>query len=111
MENAVWIVPSEETGEICPVFRKTFAVKGKPDSALLEISAMGVYEARLNGERIGDFILAPGFTSYRTRLQYQTYDVTSLLREENILTVTVGNGWYCGRLGWFGKGALLSLRS
>ena len=66
----------------------------------------GLYEAALNGTRIGDFILAPGWTSYNKRLQYQCYDVTALLKEENTLTVTLGNGWCCGPLSWHLTGKL-----
>ena len=59
----------------------------------MKITALGVYEAKLNGERVGDFILAPGWTSYLNRLQVQSYDVTNLLKTENSLEVTVGQGW------------------
>ena len=84
-------------GEICPVFRKHFsAFPGA--TAALEITAFGVYEAFLNGQRIGNFFLAPGWTSYPTRLQVQTYALTALLREENELTVTLGKGWFAGRI-------------
>lgn len=71
-------------------------------SARLYITACGIYEAVLNGERVGDFCLAPGSTDYRKRLQYQTYDVTPLLRAENTLEVAVADGWYCGSIGCFG---------
>ena len=84
-------------GEICPVFRKHFsAFPGA--TAALEITAFGVYEAFLNGQRIGNVFLAPGWTSYPTRLQVQTYALTALLREENELTVTLGKGWFAGRI-------------
>lgn len=61
-------------------FRKTFTVHGVK-KARLYITACGLYEARLNGVRAGEFVLAPGHTDYRKRVQYQTYDVTALLRE------------------------------
>lgn len=81
---------------ICPVFRKVFPVRGEIRKASLEITALGVYKAELNGRRIGEFILAPGWTSYQKRLQVQTYDVTGLLRPgtDNELFVTVGRGWF-----------------
>ncbi|WP_099205367.1 family 78 glycoside hydrolase catalytic domain [Scatolibacter rhodanostii] len=83
-------------------FRKTFVCK-KPENARLYISACGVYEAQLNGQRIGDFILAPGFTNYYKRLQYQTYDVSSLLHQgENTLTIQLADGWYRGSIGAMG---------
>ncbi|MGH3102213.1 MAG: family 78 glycoside hydrolase catalytic domain, partial [Thermoleophilia bacterium] len=66
--------------------------------------AHGLYEAKLNGHRVGDQVLAPGWTSYAHRLRYQTYDVTDLVREGgNDLDVLLGNGWYRGRLGWDGR--------
>ena len=97
LEHASWIYPSENIGEICPVFRKHFTARPGA-AAKLEITAFGVYEAFLNGQRIGNFFLAPGWTSYPTRLQVQTYDLTALLREENELTVTLGKGWFAGRI-------------
>ncbi|HVW44082.1 MAG TPA: glycoside hydrolase family 78 protein [Amycolatopsis sp.] len=84
------------------------AVTLRPDvvSARLYATAHGVYEATLNGRRVGDEVLAPGWTSYHQRLRYQTYDVGPLLTEgENTLDVTLGNGWYRGRLGWTGRRA------
>lgn len=76
-------------------------------SARLYATAHGVYAASLNGARVGDEVLAPGWTSYRHRLRYQTHDVTALLREgENTVSVVLGNGWYRGHLGWWGDRAL-----
>ena len=94
--NAEWI-RSGKPAE-CPVFARDFAVDKAVRHAELEITAAGVYEAALNGRRVGDFFLAPGWTVYRTRLQVQTYDVTALLRSRNQLAVTVGSGWYCGTI-------------
>ncbi|ROO87326.1 alpha-L-rhamnosidase [Actinocorallia herbida] len=76
-------------------------------SARLYATALGVYEAELNGERVGDHVLAPGWTSYHHRLRYQTYDVTGLVRDgANCLGAVLGDGWYRGRLGYEGKRAL-----
>jgi alpha-L-rhamnosidase len=75
-------------------------------SARLYLTAHGVCTAFLNGTRVGDEILAPGWTSYRHRLRYRTHDVTALLRQgENTLSVVLGNGWYRGHLGWWGARA------
>lgn len=83
-------------------FRKTFTTP-EVKKARLYITACGLYEAQLNGRRVGDFILAPGHTDYRKRVQYQTWDVTELLREgENILTVQLADGWYRGSCGAWG---------
>ena len=87
--------------EASPYFRKSFKVDVPIKSARLYVTARGVYEARLNGSRISDALLAPGWTDYRTRIQYQTYDVTELVTQgENALGAMVGDGWYCGQLGW-----------
>lgn len=81
-------------------FRKSFTVEKCVKKARLYITACGLYEARLGGKRIGDFIMAPGYTDYRKRVQYQTYDVTSMLCEgENELTVQLADGWYRGSCG------------
>ncbi|MFG1625842.1 family 78 glycoside hydrolase catalytic domain [Kribbella sp. NPDC049227] len=75
--------------------------------ARLYATAQGIYLPELNGERVGDEELAPGWTAYQQRLRYQTYDVTSLVRSgENRLEFLVGNGWYRGRLGFHGKHGL-----
>ena len=67
-------------------------------NARLDITALGVYEAELNGQRVGDILFAPGYTYYHRQLQAQSYDVTELLTEgENVLRVYLGQGWYCGR--------------
>ncbi len=98
--KAKWITCNEVTGDVCPVFMKEFDVKKEVASATLIMTASGVYEALLNDTRIGDFIMAPGWTSYRHRLQYQTYDITSYLQSSNKLSITAGKGWYHGRVGW-----------
>jgi len=72
-------------------------------SARLYISALGIYQSRLNGRPIGNDVFAPGWTDYRTRIPYQVYDVASLLREgDNTLEADVGSGWYAGHLGIVG---------
>ncbi|MBE5893529.1 MAG: alfa-L-rhamnosidase [Lachnospiraceae bacterium] len=96
--NAKWIKPAADMGDAAPTFSKTFHVQGTIEKATLLITALGVYDAYLNGSRVGKFILAPGWTMYHKRLQYQEYDVTSLLSSENHLEVTVGKGWYHGRI-------------
>ena len=80
------------------IFSKEIKVGKAIKKAELSVSAIGVYEAEINGKRVGDFILAPGLTSYRTRLQYQTYDITDMLKGENTLSIALGKGWYRGRI-------------
>lgn len=83
-------------------FRKTFRA-ADIKKARLYITACGLYEAKLNGQRVGNFVLAPGITDYRKRVQYQTYDVTALLQDgENALTVQLADGWYRGSCGAWG---------
>ncbi len=82
-------------------FRKQFSLPKKIASATAYITAHGMYEALINGKRVGDAYLSPGWTSYNKRLQYQVYDVTALLNNgNNAVGVTLGNGWYRGFLAW-----------
>ncbi len=99
--KAKWICESRDAADVCPLYRKEFIIEKEVDQATLYVTAWGVYEAVLNGRRVGEFVLAPGWTSYETRLQYQAYDVKGLLARENKLEVTVGKGWYRSpMLGW-----------
>ncbi|KAH6672499.1 bacterial alpha-L-rhamnosidase-domain-containing protein [Halenospora varia] len=93
-----------ENGSLRPtLFMKAFQVEKEIKKARLYITAYGVYEASINGEKVGNEVLAPGWTSYKHRLTYETHDVTSLLRKgENGIGVEVADGWYCGRLGFNG---------
>ncbi len=98
-DNAKWIKSNLDGDMHTELYAKSIRFEnGKtPVKAVLHISARGVYEAFLNGKRIGDFILAPGWTAYRSRLQYQSYelDVNELL-SPSLLTVSVASGWYSG---------------
>jgi alpha-L-rhamnosidase len=100
--KASWIESDiTEVKRICPQFRKSFNTSKTVQSATAYITAHGMYEANINGKKVGDAFLTPGFTSYNKRLQYQTYDVTtSIQKGENVIAINVGNGWYRGYLGW-----------
>lgn len=100
--TAKWIsVSTKDTSARSPLFRKTFSVKKKIRSALAYVTAKGLYEANINGQRVSDAYFAPGWTSYRKHIQYQVYDVTAALKEgTNAIGVTLGNGWYKGRIGF-----------
>lgn len=93
LERSEWIKGCEKNLRGGTVYLKNFRCAAKAEKAILKITALGVYEAKLNGERVGDFILAPGWTSYLSRLQVQSYDVTDMLKTENSIEVTVGQGW------------------
>ena len=83
-------------------FRKAFHA-ADVKKARLYITACGLYEASINGQRVGEFVRAPGITDYRKRVQYQTYDVADLLQSgENTLTVQLADGWYRGSCGAWG---------
>lgn len=101
--KAIWIDPElpheEAQRQPSSVLRKRFMAPSVK-RARLYITCHGLYEAKLNGKRVGNFVLAPGADDYRVRLQYQTYDVTDLLQPgENEITVTLGDGWYRGNNG------------
>ena len=98
---AKWI-GTEVEDTFHPVFEKSFTIKGVPARARLYITGVGLYEASLNGVKIGDDVLAPFFNDYNTAIQVQTYDVTDMLTENSTLSVMLGNGWYKGRLGYEG---------
>lgn len=101
--KAQWIIPGykEDSLRSSPLFRKTFQTKKQILSATAYITAHGLYEAQINGHRIGDAYFTPGWTAYQKRLQYQTYDVTSLLTKgSNAIGVMLGSGWYRGTIGF-----------
>jgi alpha-L-rhamnosidase len=103
--QADWITPDwaddESWPQPAPLLRRRFAATAGLTAARIYATSLGLYELWLNGQRVGDAVLAPGWTSYNHRLQYQTYDVTALVREgDNALGVMLGDGWYRGHLGF-----------
>lgn len=100
--TAQWLtVPGKDTATQSPLFRKEFKLAKKVRSAIMYVTAKGLYEAHVNGIRVGEGYLSPGWTSYKKRLQYQVYDVTASLKGgTNAIGVTLGNGWYKGRIGF-----------
>ncbi|PHN02385.1 alpha-L-rhamnosidase [Flavilitoribacter nigricans] len=84
-----------------PYFRKSWQAKGKVKKAILYSTALGLYEARINGQKVGKDYFAPGWTDYDQRVYYQTYDVTSMLRTGgNAIGFILANGWYAGYTGY-----------
>ncbi|MBC6112375.1 family 78 glycoside hydrolase catalytic domain [Pedobacter fastidiosus] len=100
--TAKWIaVEGKDSSLMSPLFRKDFDVKKSIRSATAYITAKGLYEAHINGKKLGDHYFAPGWTSYRNHIQYQVYDVTkSFNKGENTIGVALGDGWYKGRIGF-----------
>jgi alpha-L-rhamnosidase len=84
--------------------RKNFAAKKSISQARLYATALGVYEAFINGQRVNaDSVLDPGWTDYNKRVMVQTYDVTKLIsRGTNTLGAILSDGWFAGRVGWMG---------
>jgi alpha-L-rhamnosidase len=87
-----------------PLLRRAFSLPTPARRARLYITALGAYDAFINGTRVSEERLAPGWTNYHARVQYQTYDVTPLLRSaDNVLGVRLGDGWYAGTVGSWGR--------
>lgn len=92
-------VPADQTVSRVPLLRKEFVVSGPIREARLFVAARGFYEFSINGERVGDQLLAPGYTDYAKRIEYQTYNVTNFLRKgSNALGALLGYGWYAGHM-------------
>lgn len=106
--TAKWITPdvAEDTTKSNPasMLRTEVTLDGNVASARAYVTSLGLYEMEINGKVVGTEVLAPGWTSYDERLQYQTYDITPMLtRGANAIGVTLGDGWYRGRLAWVGR--------
>jgi alpha-L-rhamnosidase len=101
--KAKWIELANDTARYSPspYFRKEFPVTRKIAAARIYVTSHGFYELQLNGKKVGDQVLTPGWTSYSKRLQYQVYDVTNLLiNGNNAIGAVLGEGWYRGTLAW-----------
>lgn len=102
--GAKWIaarpLPAGEAAKSLPLLRGVVALAKEVKSARVYASAHGLYQLSLNGRKIGDQFLAPGWTDYPQRTQAQTYDVTPLLRQGvNVIGAALGDGWYRGHIG------------
>ena len=100
--SAKWVgdkLPSVENVS-ATMLRREFKLSSKAKRAIVYASALGVYELHINGQRVADQLLAPEFTDYNSRTQYQAYDVTELLRPgTNAIGAELGDGWYAGSVG------------
>ncbi|WP_205461960.1 glycoside hydrolase family 78 protein [Mangrovibacterium lignilyticum] len=104
---ASWITDAKDKGDAVerpsPYLRKEFAAAKKVKSARVYVTALGLYELYLNGQKVSADLFTPGWTSYNKRLQYQTYDVTDLLQVQNAIGAILGDGWYRGNIAWKGN--------
>ena len=101
--KAKWIELAGDTLRYSPSpqFRKEFELTKTVASARIYVTSHGFYEIQLNGKKVGDQVLTPGWTSYGKRLQYQVYDVTDMLQKGiNAIGALLGDGWYRGTLAW-----------
>jgi alpha-L-rhamnosidase len=101
--KASWIEPgsTEDSPQLgpAPMLRAAFKLNGAVSRARAYVTARGLYEFHLNGHRVGDQVLTPGWTSYNKRIQYQTYDVTNLVKNGvNAAGALLGNGWFRGQI-------------
>lgn len=99
---ALWIGRDKQTDlDSAPLFRRQFRIERQVASATLHICGLGWYEARLNGQKIGDRVLDPAQTDYEVRCFYVSHDVTALLKDgENVLGVMLGDGWFNQNMVW-----------
>ncbi|HSB00704.1 MAG TPA: family 78 glycoside hydrolase catalytic domain [Anaerolineales bacterium] len=106
--EAQWIGASfwggPRTSSPAPYLRREFAIQRQFVTARLYATAIGLYECHLNGVRVGEALLTPGWTDYSRRIQYQAYDVTGLLRSgTNAFGAILGDGWGVGHIAWLGR--------
>jgi len=106
--QAEWITPDwdEDTSQSqpAPLLRREFKLDGAVKDARVYVTSLGLYELHINGQRVGDAVLTPGWTAYERYIQYQTYDVTALLRNgANAVGALLGDGWYRGFIGFEGN--------
>ena len=98
------LVGGPKTTSPCPYLRHTFTLDQPVAQARLYVTALGLYEASLNGRPVSEDVFTPGWTDYNKRTQYQVYDVGQLLQEgENVIGAILGDGWYCGYIAWQGR--------
>jgi alpha-L-rhamnosidase len=101
--KANWVEPVQDTARKMPALhlRKNFFIQKAVESATVYVTSHGFYELQINGSKVGDQVLTPGWTSYNKRLQYQVYYVGSLVKQgDNAIGAILGDGWYRGTLGW-----------
>ena len=107
--KASWISPESEKemkgSKPCHYLRKEFSTAKKIQSARVYVTSLGLYQLFLNGKKVSTDLFTPGWTSYKNRIQYQTYDVTSMVQQKNSMAAILGDGWYRGNIGFEKKSA------
>ena len=103
-KNSSWIKSEQSIGNISPVFKKEFSLSGKVKKALAYVTVYGAYNLYLNGKKVGNAIMAPGWTSFKNRIQYQCYDLTGILSDTNTVAIKCAKGWALGNLGFLTAG-------
>jgi len=97
-ENQTLMLPAQSSS--VPYLRKSFELQSPVQKAVLYVTALGLYEVHINGQRVGDHVLAPDWTDYRKRVRYQTFDVTGLMKTGgNAVAAMLANGWFSGHIG------------
>lgn len=97
--NAKWIAPAEQHRRH-PVFSRSFSLSKPVRAATLHITGYGLFEAYLNGKKLGEDVLTPFFDAYTETTQVLAFDLTHLLEADNRMEILLGNGWYKGRFGF-----------
>lgn len=104
--DAKWIRANDKIGETSPDFRKGFKAAGKVAKAEACVTSYGVYDFFVNGKKIGKGFMAPGWTSYPSRIQFQRYDITDCMAEDNCFSIVAGKGWALGNIGYHRRPAV-----
>ena len=105
--TASWITmknePQKDGSLPAHYYRNEFSSNKKVTSARVYITSLGLYQLFINGQKVGDQLFTPGWTSYNKRLQYQTYDVTDMIQQKNAIGAVLGDGWYRGNIAFRGQ--------
>ena len=99
-KKAKWITSPQDMGQSATTFKTQLQTKKEIKKATLYASAMGLYNAFVDGKKVSDAVLTPGFTSYENRILYQRYDVTDMIKNDSEIAFSVGQGWAVGRFGY-----------
>ena len=96
-----WIQAPVDTGKQAVYFKKKIEWRAAPIKVQARVSAMGIYNLLIDGKKVGEQVLTPGFTAYQHRVQVQTYDVSAALKNGGEVAVEVGCGWAVSTLGFY----------